>query len=115
MAIPKIPPYPVPTGPYPTPVDWTIDVSRVALLVHDMQRYFIDAYDVAAEPMATALPNMVAIREACERADVPIVFTAQPGDQHPSRRGILADFLDGGGFFGENGRRGGGHPFRGDV
>jgi Spy/CpxP family protein refolding chaperone len=31
------------------------------------------------------------------------------------QRGILADFLDGGGFFGENGRRGGAHPFRGDV
>lgn len=92
MAIPKIPPYPVPTGPYPTNVNWTIDVNRVALLVHDMQRYFLDAYDVTADPMATALPNMVAIREACEAASVPIVFTAQPGDQHPSRRGILADF-----------------------
>lgn len=31
------------------------------------------------------------------------------------QRGILADLLDGGGFFGENGRRGGAHPFRGDV
>jgi bifunctional isochorismate lyase/aryl carrier protein len=92
VAIPKIAPYSIPAGPYPARVDWTIDVNRVALLIHDMQRYFIDAYDVMSEPMATALPNMVAIREACEAAAVPIVFTAQPGDQHPSRRGILSDF-----------------------
>ncbi|AZG44371.1 Isochorismatase [Gordonia insulae] len=57
-----------------------------------MQRYFIDAYQVDREPMATALPNMIRIREACRRAGVPVVYTAQPGDQHPSRRGILADF-----------------------
>ena len=57
-----------------------------------MQRYFIDAYRPEEEPIATALPNMVAIREACSRAGVPVVYTAQPGDQHPSRRGILSEF-----------------------
>lgn len=57
-----------------------------------MQRYFVDAYRLDHEPMATALPNMIGIREACRAAGVPVVFTAQPGDQHPSRRGILADF-----------------------
>lgn len=41
--------------------------------------------------MATALPNMVALRAACEAAGIPVVYTAQPGDQHPSRRGILSD------------------------
>ncbi|MFW0790740.1 isochorismatase family protein [Gordonia sp. CPCC 205333] len=92
MSIPPITPYDIPPGPFPNRVDWTLDPSRTALLVHDMQRYFIDAYDMNAEPMATALPNMVAIREACEAAGVPVVYTVQPGDQHPSRRGILADF-----------------------
>ncbi|MGW0039549.1 isochorismatase family protein [Gordonia sp. NPDC003376] len=92
MAIPSIAPYQIPAGPFPARVDWALHPDRCALLVHDMQRYFIDAYDVHQEPMATALPNMVAIREACRRAGVPVVYTAQPGDQHPSRRGILADF-----------------------
>ena len=92
MAIPTITPYQIPEGPFPARVDWQLNPARAALLIHDMQNYFIDAYDTQAEPMATALPNMVAIREACASVGVPVVYTAQPGDQHPSRRGILADF-----------------------
>ncbi|GAB17358.1 putative isochorismatase [Gordonia effusa NBRC 100432] len=92
MSIPSIAPYDIPSGAFPNRVDWTLEPSRTALLIHDMQRYFTDAYDTDLEPMATALPNMVAIREACEKAGVPVVYTVQPGDQHPSRRGILADF-----------------------
>ncbi|MFW0794700.1 isochorismatase family protein [Gordonia sp. CPCC 205515] len=92
MAIPAIAPYEIPTGPFPQRVNWTLSPHRTALLIHDMQKYFIDAYDVDAQPMATALPNMARIREACEAADIPVVYTVQPGDQHPSRRGILADF-----------------------
>lgn len=92
MAIPTITPYQIPEGPFPARVDWQLNPARAALLIHDMQNYFIDAYDTQAEPMATVLPNMVAIREACASAGVPVVYTAQPGDQHPSRRGILADF-----------------------
>lgn len=92
MAIPAIPSYEIPTGPFPDRVNWTIEPHRAALLVHDMQRYFLDAYRLDQQPMSVALPNMVRIREACQRAGVPVVYTAQPGDQHPSRRGILADF-----------------------
>ncbi|MDL9935868.1 isochorismatase family protein [Gordonia sp. ABSL1-1] len=92
MAIPAIPSYEIPSGDYPPKVDWTLDPGRAALLIHDMQRYFIDAYRRDQEPMATALPNMVAIRDHCAQLGVPVVYTAQPGDQHPSRRGILADF-----------------------
>ncbi|MFM9376026.1 isochorismatase family protein [Gordonia sp. VNK21] len=92
MAIPVIPPYDIPTGPFPLKVDWRLESSRAALLIHDMQQYFIDAYQRDREPMATALPNMVRIRAACREAGVPIVYTAQPGDQHPSRRGILSEF-----------------------
>ncbi|MEE4023055.1 isochorismatase family protein [Gordonia sp. PKS22-38] len=92
MAIPSIAPYPIPRGPFPARVDWTLEPRRAALLIHDMQRYFIDAYQRDHEPMRSALPNMMRIRDACRNAGVPVVYTAQPGDQHPSRRGILADF-----------------------
>ncbi|MEP9392473.1 MULTISPECIES: isochorismatase family protein [Gordonia] len=92
MSIPPIAPYRIPDGPFPDRVDWTLHPDRCALLVHDMQRYFIDAYRLDHEPMATALPNMVAIRDACNAFGVPVVYTAQPGDQHPSRRGILSEF-----------------------
>ncbi|GAA4671395.1 isochorismatase family protein [Gordonia humi] len=92
MAIPSITPYPIPTGPFPARVEWTLDAGRAALLIHDMQQYFIDAYERDEEPIRTALPNMVRIREAAESAGVPVVYTAQPGDQHPARRGLLRDF-----------------------
>lgn len=92
MAIPSIAPYDIPTGPFPSRVDWELSPDRTALLIHDMQQYFIDAYQVDQQPMATALPNMVRIRDTCAAAGIPVVYTAQPGDQHPSRRGILADF-----------------------
>ncbi|GEE03143.1 hypothetical protein nbrc107696_35890 [Gordonia spumicola] len=92
MAIPSIPPYRIPVGPFPARVDWDLNADRTALLIHDMQQYFIDAYQRDQEPMSTALSNMVRIREAAEAADVPVIYTAQPGDQHPARRGILRDF-----------------------
>lgn len=92
MPIPRIAPYEIPSGPFPAHVEWQLNPDRAALLIHDMQRYFIDAYDTAQEPMSSALPNMVAIRERCQAAGIPVVFTAQPGDQHPSRRGILSEF-----------------------
>ncbi|QNG17999.1 isochorismatase family protein [Rhodococcus triatomae] len=94
MAIPGIAPYSLPGRPDvpEARVDWALDTDRCALLIHDMQKYFIDAYDKTAEPLSTALANIQAIRAACARASIPVIYTMQPGDQHPSRRGILADF-----------------------
>ncbi|WP_341257376.1 MULTISPECIES: isochorismatase family protein [Gordonia] len=92
MAIPSITPYRIPLGPFPARVEWDLAADRTALLIHDMQEYFIDAYQRDEEPMSTALANMVRIREAAEESGVPVVYTAQPGDQHPARRGILRDF-----------------------
>ncbi|WP_066904625.1 isochorismatase family protein [Millisia brevis] len=94
MAIPDIAPYelPSPATVCPNRVSWDADPARAALLIHDMQNYFIDAYTLAAEPMRTVLSNIVAIRDLCNQRGVPVIFTMQPGDQHPSRRGILADF-----------------------
>ncbi|WP_194814376.1 isochorismatase family protein [Nocardia sp. XZ_19_385] len=94
MAIPPIAPYSLPT---PDEVDdnrvsWSLDTSRAALLIHDMQQYFIDAYRTDQEPMATALANIRRLRQFCTMAGIPVIYTMQPGDQHPSRRGILADF-----------------------
>ncbi|MFF3167001.1 MULTISPECIES: isochorismatase family protein [unclassified Streptomyces] len=94
MAIPPIPAYDLPTPGelVANRVPWQLDTARCALLVHDMQKYFVDAYDPAAEPVSTAVANMAAVRRACREAGVPVVYTAQPGNQHPSRRGLLSDF-----------------------
>lgn len=94
MAIPAISPYSMPTRDElpDARVEWALDASRSVLLIHDMQKYFIDAYRPDVEPLSVVVPNIVRIREACKAAGVPVVYTMQPGDQHPSRRGILADF-----------------------
>ncbi|MFD4366944.1 isochorismatase family protein [Rhodococcus sp. NPDC058521] len=94
MAIPPISPYQPPTiEEVPeAKVPWRLDHDRAALLIHDMQNYFIDAYDMGAEPICSALANIVRLRETCEAAGIPVIYTMQPGDQHPSRRGILGDF-----------------------
>lgn len=94
MALPPITPYPVPTGAeLPSPrVAWAIEPDRVALLIHDMQRYFIAAFQANSEPVATATANIARLRQACHFAGVPVFFTAQPVRQDPRERGLQADF-----------------------
>ncbi|APE12606.1 2,3-dihydro-2,3-dihydroxybenzoate synthetase (plasmid) [Rhodococcus sp. 2G] len=94
MPIPPIVPYSLPDADelVPNQVPWRIDPARCALLIHDMQRYFISAYDSTVDPMQSVLVNLAEIRKRCQELSIPVIYTMQPGNQHPSRRGILADF-----------------------
>lgn len=49
MPIPPIAPYEIPDpGSWPQPRHgWSVDADRAVLLVHDMQEYFVDAFDDA--------------------------------------------------------------------
>lgn len=91
MTIPKIASYPMP-GAASMPanrVDWRIDPSRAVLLIHDMQDYFLDFYDCAAEPVPTLLASTRRLRDAADAAGVPVVYTAQPAQQSLEDRGLL--------------------------
>ncbi|MBO0855060.1 MAG: isochorismatase family protein [Nocardia sp.] len=94
MAIAPIAPYSLPAMSQVAGnrTGWDPDADRAVLLIHDMQEYFIRAYQRDREPMRTALANMVRLRERCHELGIPVVYTMQPGNQHPSRRGLLADF-----------------------
>lgn len=94
MPIPAIAPYPMPTTQevIPNQVSWIIDPRRTALLIHDMQRYFLAAYRDDQEPMRSLVENITRLRNRCRDLGIPVIYTMQPGDQHPARRGILADF-----------------------
>ena len=51
--LPSIQPYALPVeGEWPASrADWTLEPGRAALLIHDMQRYFVDAFTPDADPV----------------------------------------------------------------
>ena len=93
MALPKIQPYPLPTrAELPTPRGaWQPDTARVALLVHDMQRYFLAAFAPDAAPLAPAVANIARLLTHCRARGIPVFYTAQRGNQDRRDRGLQAD------------------------
>ncbi len=73
-------------------VDWKPDPARAVLLIHDMQEYFLDFYDSKAAPIPALLEHIGRLRDACDAAGVPVVYTAQPAQQAPEQRGLLQDW-----------------------
>ncbi|QQC89813.1 isochorismatase family protein [Streptomyces alfalfae] len=94
MALPAIAPYPMPSADElpANRVGWKVDPSRAVLLVHDLQNYFLSAYDGKAAPIPQLLSNVRALKETASRIGVPVVHTAQPGGQTPEERGLQQDF-----------------------
>lgn len=90
-ALPSIAPYPMPGVPSAERMDWKIDPARCVLLVHDMQRYFLDAFTPGGEPVPELLANIGALLDRCRSNRVPRIFTAQPGSQNEQERGLLRD------------------------
>ncbi|MEU4746133.1 isochorismatase family protein, partial [Actinosynnema sp. NPDC023658] len=92
MSLPKIRPYPLP-GADDVPVGrvaWRPDPARAALLVHDVQRYFLAPYEGSPVPEMTA--NIAALVAAARERGVPVFYTAQPGRQDAADRGLLTEF-----------------------
>jgi bifunctional isochorismate lyase/aryl carrier protein len=68
------------------------DPSSTALLVHDMQRYFIEPFGTEGPPIAPAIDNIARLLRHCRAAAIPVFFTAQTGGQDRRDRGLQADF-----------------------
>ncbi|WP_429933015.1 isochorismatase family protein [Agrobacterium vitis] len=94
MAIPKIEQYALPTeADIPVNVvGWSVEPSRGALLVHDMQRYFVRAFPAEVAPIRPAITNMTLIMRRCRQLGMPIFYSAQPGGMTREDRGLLRDF-----------------------
>lgn len=94
MGLPKIASYPLPVEQdLAAPrVPWLLEAARAALLIHDVQNYFIAAFERPSPLMDAVVANILALRDACDRAGVPVFYTAQPGNQDPRDRGLQADF-----------------------
>lgn len=93
MTIPDIGSYALPSSAdLPTNrVRWTPDPKRAALLVHDMQEYFLRFYARDAQPILTLLANVARIAAACRAQGIPVIYTAQPPEQSLEERGLLQD------------------------
>ncbi|MGG1552919.1 isochorismatase family protein [Paenibacillus ferrarius] len=94
MALPRIPSYSMPVAADlpANRASWTPDPQRTVLLVHDMQAYFLNAYDTQRAPIPTLVVHIKALLEQCRKLGVPVVYTAQPGEQSRDERGLLFDF-----------------------
>lgn len=96
--LPQIPAYPLPQ-PHEIPAPkgpWVLDPKRAALLIHDMQRYFLRPYPVGQSPIAPATAHMAALIQAARAAGIPVFYTAQKGNQDRRDRGLQADLWGGG-------------------
>jgi isochorismate hydrolase len=90
--MPPIESYPLPAA-HELPANtarWCVDPGRAALLVHDMQRYFLRPIP---QPLRGELiGNAARLRDACAAAGMPVAYTAQPGSMTEQQRGLLKDF-----------------------
>lgn len=93
MAIPSIRSYPMPApDSFPAnKVAWKLDPSRAALLIHDMQRYFLRFYETDSGLLQTLIGNIAALKRWAAAHGVPVFYTAQPHDQPASDRALLND------------------------
>ncbi|WP_145009127.1 isochorismatase family protein [Pseudomonas oryzihabitans] len=93
MAIPRLASYPLPQpeGFPANKVDWKPAADRAVLLIHDMQRYFVEFYGDDSPLIAQVVANIAALRAWADAQGVPVVYTAQPTDQPPADRALLND------------------------
>ncbi|KKW67444.1 hypothetical protein AAV94_11535 [Lampropedia cohaerens] len=93
MALPTIAPYRAPAAQeLPAPRHgWSLRPQRAALLVHDMQQYFLAPFGNAHPALQTAIANIQALLQACRAAGVPVFYTAQRGNQLRCDRGLQAE------------------------
>ena len=91
--LPQIAPYPLPLeGELPKARGpWRLETNRAALLVHDMQNYFLRVYRPDMSPIAPVIDNIARLAAQCRASGVPVFYTAQNGDQDRRDRGLQAD------------------------
>ena len=93
MAIPKLQGYALPTAlDLPeNKVDWAFEPARAALLIHDMQEYFLNFWGDDSVMMETVVANIAALRDFCKKNGIPVYYTAQPKEQSDEDRALLND------------------------
>ncbi|NUR83332.1 MAG: isochorismatase family protein [Nonomuraea sp.] len=102
MSLPAIAAYALPgrNDLPPNSASWKLDSGRAALLVHDMQEYFVRAFVDA--PIDEIIDNIARLLTSCRAARIPVIYSVQPPRQSAAERGLLMDFWGAGLGVGEN-------------
>jgi bifunctional isochorismate lyase/aryl carrier protein len=93
MALPRIGRYELPQEhELPKPrASWQVATGRAALLIHDMQHYFLDRFTPDEPPIAPVIGHVGQLARHCRAIGVPVFYTAQEGAQDRRDRGLQAD------------------------
>lgn len=84
--------YDLPIDATPARADWTLDAGRAALLIHDMQAYFLRVYPADSALVRTLVANIRRLRDRCDARGIPVFYTQQRPHAHTPDRGLQADF-----------------------
>lgn len=93
MTIPQIPDYTLPTI-HDLPmnkVNWLFEPDHAALLIHDMQNYFLNFWQKDSVTLSSVIDNILALRRFSKQLNIPVYYTAQPAIQSDEKRGLLND------------------------
>lgn len=93
MTIKKIDNYHLPLKQdYPeAKVNWTVNKKRAALLIHDMQDYFVSFYGEDSPLIQTVIDHIGQLKTWCTDHNIPVYYTAQPPTQDHKDRALLND------------------------
>ncbi|MDF7758779.1 isochorismatase [Kosakonia cowanii] len=93
MAIPKLQGYALPAAADipDNKVNWSFEPARAALLIHDMQDYFVSFWGDNCPMMQQVVANIAALRDFCKQHNIPVYYTAQPKEQSDEDRALLND------------------------
>ena len=93
MTIPKLADYALPdAADLPqNKVQWAFEPPRAALLIHDMQDYFLNFWGENSPMIQQVVENIARLRRYCKAQGVPVFYTAQPNEQSDAERALLND------------------------
>lgn len=93
MSIPKLESYALPAADElpDNKVQWVFEPARAALLIHDMQNYFLNFWASDSPLIHQVVDNIARLRAQCYALGIPVFYTAQPDQQSDEDRALLND------------------------
>lgn len=93
MSIPKLESYALPAADElpGNKVQWVFEPARAALLIHDMQNYFLNFWASDSPLIHQVVDNIARLRAQCDALGIPVFYTAQPDQQSDEDRALLND------------------------